>query len=71
MTVCACALCSEAFTGVTAFDAHQDRDYSRVPAVICRPPAVCGLVRNEYGRWGMPADEASRERLKVLRARQG
>jgi hypothetical protein len=60
MATADCAPCGERFTGVTSFDRHQDRDYSRRPAVICRPPADCGLVRNEHGRWGFPLDEAGR-----------
>lgn len=55
-----CAACKEQFSGVTGFDAHQDRDYTRQPPVICRPPAEAGLVRNDRGRWGFPLDEAGR-----------
>ena len=60
MSTAECAACGERFTGVTAFDRHQDRDYSRTPAITCRLPADCGLVRNEHGRWGFPLNEAGR-----------
>jgi len=55
-----CPACRGRFSGVASFDAHQDRDYTRQPAIICRPPADCGLVRNDRGRWGFPLDEAGR-----------
>ena len=55
-----CPACRGRFSGVASFDAHQDRDYTRQPAVICRPPADCGLARNDRGRWGFPLDEAGR-----------
>jgi hypothetical protein len=55
-----CAACGESFSGVTSFDRHQDRDYTRTPAVICRPPAERGLERNKHGRWSFPLDEAGR-----------
>lgn len=60
MAAADCSPCGERFTGVTAFDAHQDRDYTRTPPVICRPPADCGLVLSDRGRWGFPLDEAGR-----------
>ena len=60
MSASECAPCGERFAGVTAFDRHQDRDYTRTPPVICRPPANCGLVRNEHGRWGFPLNAACR-----------
>ena len=68
MSACICPLCGESFNGVSGFDRHQDRDYSRTPAIICRDPAGWGLVRNEHGRWGFPADPAGRERLASLAA---
>ncbi len=55
-----CPACRGRFSGVASFDAHQDRDYTRQPPVICRSPADCGLVRNDRGRWGFPLDEAGR-----------
>jgi hypothetical protein len=63
-----CAACGERFTGVTSFDRHQDRDYSRQPAIICRPPVDCGLVRNERGRWGSPLNEAGRAYFDARKA---
>jgi len=60
MAAAECSPCGESFTGVTSFDAHQDRDYSRTPAIICHPPAEAGLVLNEHGRWGFPLNEAGR-----------
>jgi hypothetical protein len=68
VAICACSLCSRSFSGLTAFDRHHDVDYRRKPAVVCREPASAGLVRQKSGRWGLPADPAVRERLRVLRA---
>lgn len=70
MTACQCAPCGYEFTGLTAFDRHQDTDYSRRAAVVCRDPAAAGLTRQASGRWGLPVDEASSERLRSLRNRQ-
>lgn len=66
-----CGACEREFTGLTAFDKHQDVDYMQQQAVICRDPATLGLVQDRNGRWGSPADEASRLRLASLRAEQG
>lgn len=66
MATCICARCGRTFTGLTAFDRHQDVDYKRKPPVLCD---VTGLVRQSSGRWGLPADPATRDRLKALRAR--
>lgn len=68
MSTSACSPCGEIFTGLTAFDRHQDVDYSRRPAVTCLDPASVGLVRNDLGRWGEPLDAAGRERLANLAA---
>ncbi len=68
MSMCTCSPCGRAFTGLTAFDKHQDVDYTRRPAVACLDPATAGLVRQSSGRWGFPADEDSRARLAALRA---
>jgi hypothetical protein len=68
---CQCARCERWFTGLTAFDRHQDVDYSRRPAVQCKDPAAAGLVRQESGRWGLPIDDGTRERLRTLRAKAG
>jgi hypothetical protein len=60
MSACECAACGERFTGVTAFDRHQRRDYGQTPAVTCLNPAASGLALNAYGRWGFPLDETGR-----------
>jgi hypothetical protein len=65
---CQCAACECWFTGLTAFDRHHDIDRRRVPPVLCRDPAEAGLVRQKSGRWGLPADPATRERLRQIRA---
>jgi hypothetical protein len=44
------------FTSLTAFDQHQVTDYSRRPAVWCRPPAEAGLARGENGPLGCTAE---------------
>ena len=63
MSICTCGACGEVFTSLTAFDQHQVTDYSRGPAVRCRPPAEAGLVRGENGRWHVPLSEDAAERL--------
>jgi hypothetical protein len=69
MAVCECAACGHKFSGLKAFDRHQDVNYLRCPAVVCLDPAAAGLVAVR-GRWGIPLDAASRERLSTLRAKQ-
>jgi hypothetical protein len=71
MRACQCARCGREFTGLTAFDRHQDVSYKRRPAVLCKDPATAGLVRQKSGRWGLPIDPAARERLRQLRASAG
>lgn len=68
MSACKCAPCGREFTGLTAFDKHQDVDYGRTPAVRDQDPAALGLVQNDHGRWGSPATDDSRARLASLRA---
>ena len=68
MSACLCDPCGREFTGLTAFDKHQDVDYTRRPAVRCMDPATVGLVQGSHGRWGFPADAASRARLAKMRA---
>ena len=70
MSVCLCDPCGREFTGLTAFDKHQDVDYTRRPAVRCMDPASVGLVQQPSGRWGFPIDAASRDLLRKLRAKQ-
>jgi hypothetical protein len=65
-----CGACKREFTGLTSFDKHQDVNYGRRPAVVCLDPATAGLVKDRNGRWGSPADDASRLRLASLRAEQ-
>ena len=64
-----CGACGREFTGVASFDKHQDVNYMRRPTVICLDPATVGLAEDRNGRWGTPADDASRLRLASLRAR--
>ena len=68
MAACECATCGHKFSGLTAFDRHQDVNYLRCPAVTCLAPAEAGLVQQASGRWGLPADARSRERVANLRA---
>lgn len=56
MRACECPICHEHFTGITAFDAHQQVDYTAAIQVICQQPASIGLVRNHHGRWALPPD---------------
>ncbi len=63
-----CAACGEAFTGLTAFDRHQTTAYGTDQPVTCHEPSTRGLVKQESGRWGFPATDDSRERLRSLRA---
>jgi hypothetical protein len=48
MARCECAACGERFSGVSAFDLHQE-----FPA-ICHFPAERGLERRPDGIWGWP-----------------
>ncbi len=70
MSACHCEPCGRDFSGLTAFDKHQDVNYGRRPAVACLDPASVGLVQQASGRWGFPVSEDSREALRNLRARQ-
>ena len=70
MSACLCHTCGREFTGLTAFDKHQDVDYTRRPAVRCMDPATVGLVQQPSGRWGFPIDASSRDLLRKLRAKQ-
>ncbi len=45
-----CRGCGEVFTSITGFDRHQRRGK-------CLPPAECGLVQGENGRWHFPGHE--------------
>lgn len=68
MSASTCSPCGREFAGVTAFDRHQDVDYSRRPAVVCQDPEALGMVRNERGRWGFPLDAAGRDYFASLAA---
>ena len=68
MSACTCSPCGRDFTGLSAFDRHQDVNYSRRPPVVCLDPATVGLETNAHGRWGFPASADSRARLQNLRA---
>jgi hypothetical protein len=71
MAACKCSPCGREFTGLSAFDRHQDVDYGRRPAVQCKDPATLGLVQNGHGRWGSPATDASRLWVEKMRAERG
>lgn len=66
-----CAACGQTFGTLTMFDAHQDVDYNRRPAVACSHPEALGLVRDTWGTWQTPEGLKSRtrraERLPVVR----
>jgi hypothetical protein len=68
---CHCAACHRTFTGMGLFDAHQDVDYGRRPAVVCRDPASLGLAQDARGTWGTPEGLKSREisATRLARAR--
>ena len=70
MAACTCSPCGRDFTGLSAFDKHQDVNYSRRPPVVCLDPATVGLELNAHGRWGSPSDADSRARLENLRAQR-
>jgi hypothetical protein len=65
MATCLCDPCGREFSGLTAFDKHQQVDYSRRPAVVCLDPATVGLVLNGRGRWGSPSDGSWAERFRA------
>jgi hypothetical protein len=69
-----CGACHRSFLSLTAFDAHQDVDYSRRPAVECRDPASLGMTPGGTGVWGTPEGHARREatsaRFAAVRSRQ-
>jgi hypothetical protein len=69
MSACQCARCREEFTGVSAFDRHQDVDYSRQPPVLCWEPRDLGMMRDRNGRFYVPGSELDRARLAALKAR--
>lgn len=72
MSACDCAHCGQAFSCVTAFDAHIRIGDGSFASVECRDPASAGLRRNRYGLWAFPPDARSRERAANFRAlRQG
>ena len=64
-----CAACGHQFGSLQQFDAHQDVDYTRPKAVVCRAPSALGLVPDVNGVWQTPAGLANRERgIERLRA---
>jgi hypothetical protein len=71
VSACTCPACSEAFTGLGAFDRHQSIAYGTESPVTCHDPAERGLVKQASGRWGFPATDDSRARLANLRAERG
>ena len=69
MSTCTCHPCGRQFSGLAPFDAHQDVDYSRRPAVKCLDPATLGLVQDPVsGRWGTTDGSAKREQGARLAA---
>ncbi len=70
-----CARCHQTFSSLTLFDRHQDVDYGRQPAVLCRAPlSALGLVRDLGGTWCTPQGAVSRQaqsvRLAAARSRR-
>jgi hypothetical protein len=65
----ACGLCKTAFGSLESFTAHQDADYERTPAIVCRTPAGLGLVQDGRGVWQTSAGLArrARERERFIR----
>lgn len=68
MSACECSPCGRKFTGLTAFDKHQDVDYKRTPAVRCIDPATLGMSQDGRGFWYEPAKADARLRLQKMRA---
>jgi hypothetical protein len=67
--MCECGRCGEIFTSLSAFDAHQDVVYGRIPPVICWCwPTRRRLVRRPDGRWSLRVPERDRKRLARFRA---
>ena len=71
---CHCGECHQTFTGLTLFDAHQDIDYTRRPAIHCEPPVALGLVQDGRGTWGtaegLKARESYATRLASAKSRR-
>lgn len=70
-----CPACGRKFTGLEPFDAHQDVDYSRRRAVVCKDPATVGLFLGPDDCWGstdgtarVAAYAARADRLAALRS---
>jgi hypothetical protein len=72
---CHCAACHRTFGNLSLFDAHQDVDYSRTPAVVCLDPATMRVslggsaspggdvpVQDDRGVWHTPAGLGRRQR---------
>lgn len=59
-----CGNCHQTFTGLSAFDAHQRRDFG---GLDCMPPEQCGLVARETAHgvvWGAePMDDETRAKV--------
>lgn len=70
---CHCAACHQTFTGLTLFDAHQDVNYTRQPAILCHDPASLGLAQSPRGTWGTPEGLKARQRsaTTLAKARSG
>lgn len=66
-----CSPCKRVFSSLSAFDRHQQVDYTRRPAVVCLEPATVGLVWDPKRElWAWPPDDRSRARAENFRAEQ-
>ncbi len=70
-----CSKCHQTFSSLTLFDKHQDVDYDRTPAVVCKTRLTAlGLVKDLGGTWCTPDAAISRQaqsvRLAMTRSRR-
>jgi hypothetical protein len=66
---CHCGACHRTFTGLTLFEAHQDRRYGENPPIVCRDPASQGLAQDDRGSWGTAEGLKARDFLRERLAR--
>jgi hypothetical protein len=70
-----CPKCHQTFSSLHWFDKHQDVNYDRTPAVVCKTRLTeLGLVKDLGGTWCTPQAAVSRQaqsvRLAVARSRR-